>query len=206
MNNTGASCRLCRREGKKLFLKGERCHTQKCAFVRKPNVPGKYGKNSANLKKTEYHNQLRSKQAAKRTFGLTEKQFQAYYVEASRREGNTSDNFQQLLEMRLDNAVFRSGLAKSRPQARQLVNHGLFTLNGKRASVPSIQLKIGDKVEVKKTAIDSPLFEGTIKKKDNSPKWLKLDLAKLTFEVVGKPEIEECEKIDTQTIVEFYSR
>lgn len=206
MKYSGPSCRQCRREGKKLFLKGDRCNTQKCAFVRKPDVPGKYGKNSAHTKKTEYHNQLRSKQSAKRVFGLTEKQFYSYYVKANKLEGNTGQNFSQLLEMRFDNAIFRSGFAKSRSQARQLVNHGLFQINGKRATIPSIQLKIGDKVAVKKTAIDSPLFEGIAKSKDTSPGWIKVDLAKLSFEVVGTPEEAEGEKIDVQTIIEFYSR
>lgn len=201
----GPKCRLCRREGKKLFLKGDRCNTQKCAFLRKPDVPGKYGKNVIG-KKTEYHGQLRAKQAAKRIFGLTEKQFKAYYNKANSQEGNTGENFVQLLEMRLDNAVFRSGIAASRLQSRQLVNHGIFRLNGNRADIVSMSVKIGDKIEVKKGAIDSPLFEGFAKRKDNSPKWLKVDLAKISFEIIGKPEIDECEKIDTQVIVEFYSR
>lgn len=205
MRYTGPCCRLCRREGKKLFLKGERCNTQKCAFLRKSDVPGKYGKNLIG-KKTEYCNQLRAKQAVKRTFGLTEKQFRNYYVEANRREGNTGENFAQLLEMRLDNAIYRAGFADSRAQARQFVSHGLFRVNDKRASTPSIQLKPSDKIEVKKAAIDSPLFAGLAKQKDISPKWLKVDLAKISVEVAGKPEPEECEQIDTQTIVEFYSR
>ncbi|MFH0776095.1 MAG: 30S ribosomal protein S4 [Patescibacteria group bacterium] len=199
----GPKCRLCRREGKKLFLKGERCGTQKCAFARKPEVPGKYGKNSMG-KKTEYHNQLRAKQAGKRAFNLSEKQFKKYYDEANRREGNTGENFTRLLETRLDNTIYRSGLANSRSQARQLVGHGFFRVNGRRAKTASIQLKVGDKIEVKKT--DLPLFAGLAKQKDSSPKWLKVDLAKLTVEVVGVPEIVECEQIDAQTIVEFYSR
>ncbi len=199
----GPKCRLCRREGKKLFLKGDRCGTQKCAFARKPDVPGKYGKNSLG-KKTEYHGQLRAKQAGKRTFGLTEKQFKKYYSEAARQEGNTGENFVQLLESRFDNVVFRTGFAKSRSQARQLVGHGFFTINGKRAKTASIDLKKGDKIEIRKP--DSPLFAEMAKLKDNSPSWLKVDLAKLTAEVTDKPEVTECEQIDLQTIVEFYSR
>ncbi|MFH1375519.1 MAG: 30S ribosomal protein S4 [Patescibacteria group bacterium] len=205
MRYTGPACRLCRREGKKLFLKGERCNTQKCAFLRKSDVPGKYGKNLIG-KKTEYCNQLRAKQAVKRTFGLTEKQFRNYYAEANCREGNTGEIFIQLLEMRLDNAIYRAGFADSRAQARQMVSHGLFRVNDKRASAPSIQLKPGNKIEVKKTVIDSPLFAGLAKQKDISPKWLKVDLAKISVEVAGKPGPEECEQIDAQTIVEFYSR
>ncbi|MFA5351880.1 MAG: 30S ribosomal protein S4 [Candidatus Gracilibacteria bacterium] len=205
MRNTGPVCRLCRRENKKLFLKGTRCNTQKCAFLRKPDVPGKYGKLSMG-KKTEYHNQLRCKQAAKRIYGLNEKQFQAYYKEANRLEGNSSDIFQQLLETRLDNAVFRAGFGASRAQARQIVNHGLLQVNGRRATIASMQVKIGDKIEVKKTAVNSPLFEGFAKRKDIAPKWLKTDLAKLSFEVVALPETVEGERIDAQTIIEFYSR
>ncbi|MCF7836488.1 30S ribosomal protein S4 [Candidatus Gracilibacteria bacterium] len=199
----GPKCRLCRREGKKLFLKGDRCNTQKCAFLRKPEVPGKYGKNTMG-KKTEYHGQLRAKQAGKRTFNLTEKQFKKYYTEANRRDGNTGENFILQLESRLDNAVYRAGFTASRNQARQMVSHGFFTVNDKRASTASIQLKVGDVIKVKKN--DSQFFAGIVKQKDNSPKWLKVDLAKLTAEVVAIPEIMECEQIDTQTIVEFYSR
>jgi len=199
----GPKCRLCRREGKKLFLKGDRCNTQKCAFLRKPDVPGKYGKNAMG-KKTEYHGQLRAKQSGKRAFNLTEKQFKKYYTEANRQEGNTGENFILQLESRLDNAVYRAGFAASRNQARQMVGHGFFIVNEKRASTASIQVKVGDVIKVKK--IDSPLFAGIVKQKDNSPKWLKVDLAKLTAEVIAIPEFTECEQIDTQTIVEFYSR
>ena len=155
-------------------------------------------------KKTEYHTQLRAKQAGKRTFNLTEKQFKKYYTEANRQEGNTGENFIQLLETRLDNAVYRAGFAKSRNQARQLVGHGFFTVNGKRAKTASIQIKTEDKIEVKKS--DSLLFAGITKQKDVSPKWLKVDLVKLTAEIVSAPDLMECEQIDTQTIVEFYSR
>ena len=155
-------------------------------------------------KKTEYHGQLRAKQAGKRVFNLTEKQFRKYFEEANRKEGTTTDNFIQLLETRLDNAIFRAGFADSRNKARQLVGHGFFEVNGKRAKTASIQMKVGDKIEIKKA--DSPLFDGLAKKKDNSPKWLKVDLAKKTAEVIDAPAFEECEQIDTQTIVEFYSR
>lgn len=155
-------------------------------------------------KKTEYHGQLRAKQAGKRAFNLTEKQFKKYYDEANRREGNTADNFIQLLETRLDNAVYRAGFANSRNQARQLVSHDFFLINGKRAKTASICVKIGDKIEIKKS--DSLLFAGLAKQKDNSPKWLKVDLAKMTAEIVALPEFVESEQIDTQTIVEFYSR
>jgi small subunit ribosomal protein S4 len=199
----GPKCRLCRREGKKLFLKGERCNTQKCAFTRKPDVPGKYGKNAFG-KKTEYHNQLRAKQAGKRSFNLTEKQFKKYYTKANSQEGNTGENFIKLLETRLDNVVYRAGFASSRNQARQLVSHGFFTVDSKRANTASIQLKIGSVIEAKNS--DSLLFVGIAKRKDNSPKCLKVDLTKLTAEIIDTPDPLECEQIDLQTIVEFYSR
>jgi small subunit ribosomal protein S4 len=199
----GPKCRYCRREGKKLFLKGERCATQKCAFLRKPDVPGKYGKNSFG-KKTEYHAQLRAKQAGKRVFNLSEKQFKKYYTKANSQEGNTGENFIKLLESRLDNVIYRSGIASSRSQARQLVGHGFFTIDGKRANTASIQIKKDNVIQVKH--LDSPLFEGMAKRKDKSPKWLKVDLAKLIVEVVDSPDPLDCEQIDLQTIVEFYSR
>lgn len=205
MKYTGPRCRLCRREGKKLFLKGPRCQTQKCAFLRKPDVPGKYGKNVLG-KKTEYHNQLRIKQIAKRIYGLSEKQLQAYYKKAISIKGNSSEIFIVLLESRLDNTIFRSGLATNRSQARQIVNHNLVRVNNKRATIASLSVKQGDRIEIKKSATDSPLFEGFSKKKDIAPKWIKTDLQKLSFEVVAKPSAEEGEKIDAQSIIEFYSR
>jgi small subunit ribosomal protein S4 len=201
----GPRCRLCRREGKKLFLKGLRCTMQKCAFLRHGDVPGKYGKNQTS-KKTEYCSQLRAKQSAKRIYNLTEKQFKTYFIKANKRTGTTTEIFQQLLETRLDNAVFRAGFASSRAQARQLVNHGIFQINNYRATIASRQLKIGDKIKIKKAVIDSPLFAGFTKKKDKSPTWLKIDLKELSFEVVALPKLEECEYIDAQTIIEFYSR
>lgn len=205
MRYTGPKCRLCRREGEKLFLKGDRCHSQKCAFTRHSDVPGKYGKEQRG-KKTEYGMQLRSKQRAKRLYGLSEQQFRAYYDEATRREGNTGDNFQRLLETRLDNVIFRAGFAVSRSQARQIVGHNLFRKNGLRASIPSMQVKIGDKFEVASSSKTSALFEDLKKKKVTAPAWLKVDFAKLSVEVIGQPELTDCERIDAQTIVEFYSR
>ncbi len=205
MRYTGPKCRLCRREGKKLFLKGERCNTQKCAFVRHSDVPGKYGKEQR-AKKTEYAIQLRAKQAARRIYGLSESQFRLTYDSAAKSAGNTGENFQRLLETRLDNALFRAGLAASRSQARQIVGHGLLRYNDRRAKTPSRQVKIGDKFTLSAKAAKSPLFESLAKKKDASPKWLKADYGKFAFEIVGAPEIEECERIDAQAVVEFYSR
>jgi len=205
MHYTGPLCRLCRREGVKLFLKGARCNTQKCAIVRKNYVPGKYGKDQMG-KKTEYHTQLRAKQKAKRIYGIQESQFVAYYKKANSIAGKTGENFQTLLELRFDNAVFRSGLGESRNQARQIVNHGLLRRNGRRANIVSMQVKVGDKFEVTDRLKASPLFAAFAKQKDGSPSWIKVDNANLSFEIVGMPETTESEQIDMQTIVEFYSR
>ncbi len=205
MRYTGPKCRLCRREGKKLFLKGTRCETQKCAFVRHSDVPGKYGKEQR-AKKTEYAIQLRAKQSAKRIYGMSESQFKIAYQAAAKSEGNTGENFQRLLETRLDNALYRAGLATSRSQARQIVGHGLLRCNEKRVKTPSQQVKIGDKYALSARATKSALFQGLAKQKNTTPKWLKADYGKLTFEVVGAPEITECEGIEAQIVVEFYSR
>lgn len=205
MRYTGPACRLCRREGKKLFLKGARCSSQKCAIVRKNYVPGKYGKDQMG-KKTEYHNQMRAKQVGKRIYGMSEKQFRIFFDRANRLTGSTGENFLKMLEMRLDNVVLRAGLAQSRTQARQIVSHGLLRKNGHRANVPSMLVKQGDRFEIAKQSRVSPLFSEMPKKKFDTPKWIKVDPANFAFEIVGVPTVDESEKIDTQTIVEFYSR
>lgn len=205
MRYTGPLCRLCRREGKKLFLKGTRCHSQKCGIVRKNYVPGKYGKDQMG-KKTEYHNQMRTKQVGKRIFGMSESQFRTFFDRAIRQSGSTGENFLKLLEMRLDNAVFRAGLATSRNQARQIVSHGLLRKNGRRVSIPSMVVKSGDRFEVAPSSRTSPLFLEMPKKKFTTPKWIKVDQTNYAFEIIGAPTVDESERIDTQTIVEFYSR
>lgn len=144
---TGASCKLCRREGKKLFLKGDRCLSDKCALSRRSTVPGQHGAGRKNVK--EYGLQLREKQTARRYYGVQEKQFKDYYVMADKKEGVTGENLLSLLERRFDNVVYRMGLASSRKEARQLVRHAHFTLNGKKADIPSIILKVGDVVALK---------------------------------------------------------
>ena len=144
---TGPSCKLCRREGKKLFLKGDRCLTDKCAVVRRSTVPGQHGAGRKTVK--EYGMQLREKQTARRYYGVQEKQFKKYYVAADKQSGIAGENLLSLLERRLDNVVYRMGLASSRKEARQLVRHGHFLLNGKKADIPSIILKVGDTVTLK---------------------------------------------------------
>ena len=143
---TEAKCRICRREGCKLFLKGDRCFTGKCAFDRRPLAPGQHGR--ARKKVSEYATQLREKQKTRRTYGLLERQFHSYFTKADMQKGVTGTNLLVLLECRLDNVVYRLGFANSRNQARQLVRHGLFTLNGHKVNIPSIQLRVGDSVEI----------------------------------------------------------
>ncbi len=146
---TDADCRLCRREGCKLFLKGDRCVSKKCSIERRPTVPGIHGNSGVKKKFTEYSLQLREKQKVKRAYGVLEKQFRKYYEEAERQKGKTGEVMLSLLERRLDNVIYRLGFSASRDQARQMVTHSLFTLNGKKANIPSMQVKVGDIIAVK---------------------------------------------------------
>jgi small subunit ribosomal protein S4 len=204
---TGPKCRLCRREGIKLYLKGERCESQKCAIVRKNYIPGMHGPKGSFAKKSEYARQLREKQKAKRVYFIGERQFEAYYEKALKTTEITSEALLKLLETRLDNVIYRSGLASSRSQARQMVNHGLVKLNNKKVSIPSVQVKIGDKFEIVDSNKNSTLFANTTKKKDSSPKWLKVDLKSLNGEVIRRPEKSELESsIAGHLIVEYYSK
>lgn len=205
--NTGADCRQCRREKCKLFLKGERCYSDKCAFTRRGKIPGVHA--DSRKKTTEYGLQLREKQKTKRIYGLQEKQFHKYYEEAERRKGVTGANMLILLEERLDNVVYRMGLAVSRSQARQFVNHGLITVNGKRVTIPSYQIKVGDVVSVKENKQEQPLFVELkqAKKAGNLPKWLDFDPAQLTGKVLAAPTREDIDMtIQEHMIVELYSK
>ncbi|MFA6528938.1 MAG: 30S ribosomal protein S4 [Candidatus Gracilibacteria bacterium] len=204
---TGPKCKLCRREGEKLFLRGTRCEGQKCAIVRRNYAPGQLAKNAFG-KQTEYGKQLRAKQKAKRVYGLIERQFELYYERAVKQSGSTELALQKLLETRLDNIVYRAGLAESRNQAKQIVNHGLIKVNGKRVDIPSIQLKVGDVFEVYEAKKSSKLFEKAKgDKKFKAPKWLKVDLGILKGELINMPEKEDMESIiDTKMIIEFYSK
>jgi small subunit ribosomal protein S4 len=206
--HTGPVCRLCRREGEKLFLKGARCEGQKCTLLKKNYIPGLHGGiRKFGGKMSEYAKQLREKQKAKRIFGISEKQFRIYYGKADKATDITGDALLKLLETRLDNAVYRAGMADSRAQARQIVSHGLVRVNGKKVTVPSILLKVDDKFEVKDKSKGSKIFDEIKKKKDASPKWLEVDLKNLSVEAKMLPDKEDIEaSINSQLIVEFYSK
>lgn len=205
---TGPVCKLCRREGMKLFLKGERCLTPKCAVERRSTIPGMHG-HKRQRKASEYGSQLREKQKMRRIYGVLERQFRRTYAEAERRAGATGDNLIQLLERRLDNTVFRLGFAGSRAQARQLVRHGHFLVNGRRTDIPSFMVKPGDVIGVREGSSKRVYFEtiGEQLARHSVPDWLSLDGRQLTARVVGLPGPDQLDaKINPQLIVEFYSR
>ena len=204
---TGPACRLCRREGKKLYLKGERCTSGKCALDRRNTAPGQHGAATKKLK--EYGKQTREKQTARRYYGVLEKQFKNYYDEAARQQGMTGENLLKLLERRYDNVVYRMGLASSRKEARQLVLHGHFTINGKKANIPSILVRSGDVIAVadsfKKSAKCKELVEALETK--TSPKWIEVDKTALVAKIVALPEREDVDfDFEEQLIVELYSK
>ncbi|EKD47829.1 MAG: 30S ribosomal protein S4 [uncultured bacterium] len=204
---TGPKCKQCRREGEKLFLKGDRCEGQKCAITRRNYAPGQLGKNRFG-KLTEYARHLRAKQKARRIYGISENQFSLYYQKADKKQEATGLALLKLLETRLDNVIYRAGFAKSRTQARQIVTHGHIKLNGRRVDIPSIQVKVGDKFEAREGSKKNPLLaKATEDKKFKSPDWLKIDLANLQGEVISDPSKDDAEAgVDTQLIVEFYSK
>lgn len=204
---TGPVCRMCRREGTKLFLKGERCTTGKCALERRSTAPGQHG--AANKKVREYGMQLREKQKTRRYYGVLEKQFVNYFEEADRQEGMTGENLLTLLERRLDNVVYRMGMAESRKEARQLVLHAHFTLNGKKVTIPSISVKVGDVIAVRESSRDNAkiksLLEGAASKL--SPKWLEVNKETGSAKVVALPAREDIDfDFNEQLIVELYSK
>ena len=204
---TGPACKLCRREGKKLYLKGERCTSGKCALDRRSTAPGQHG--AAKKKMGEYGVQLREKQATRRYYGVLERQFKNYYAEAERKEGMTGENLLILLERRLDNTVFRMGLAESHKEARQLVLHAHFTLNGKKVNIPSILVKPGDVISVKESSRDSAKIKALAEalESKNAPKWLDVDKTNLTAKVVSFPAREDIDfDFNEQLIVELYSK
>lgn len=204
---TGPDCRLCRREGAKLFLKGDRCYSANCAMNKRAVAPGQHG--AARKKVTEYATQLREKQKAKRIYGVSEKQFHMYYVEADRRKGVTGENMLSLLERRLDNVVYRLGFGVSRSQARQLVNHAHITVNGKKVNIPSYIVKAGDVVAVKENKVNNTFFKELKERKPNGviPKWLEADMEKLSGKVIALPVREDIGMdIREQLIVELYSK
>lgn len=202
---TGADCRQCRREGQKLFLKGERCTGKKCAMERRPVAPGQHG--VSRKKSSEYSVQLREKQKAKRTYGLLEKQFHSYYEEAERQRGVTGENMLILLEKRLDNVVYRMGIGTSRAQARQIVNHGHITVNGRVVNIPSYEVKPGDDVSIKESRADNGLFKDLRGARIVMPKWLEFNTDTFKGRIIENPTREDIDlNINEQLIVELYSK
>ena len=205
---TGPSCRLCRREGQKLFLKGDRCYTDKCSIERRGYAPGMHG-NARNKKLSEYGLQLREKQKAKRYYGLLENQFYHYFELASKMSGKTGENLLKVLESRLDNVVYRAGFAMSRPEARQLVSHGHFTVNGKAVNIPSYLVKAGDVVAIVEKSMSSDKIKGVLEANASRPalNWLSVDKNKAQATVVNLPERSEIDlQVEEQLIVELYSK
>ena len=202
-----ATCRLCRREGVKLFLKGDRCVSKKCALERKPFEPGIHGPNKRRKKESEYGKQLREKQKVKRAYGILEKSMKRYYVSAGKMQGIVGENMLALLERRIDNVVYRLGLASSRVQARQMVNHGLICLNGKKANIPSIQVNAGDIITIKEGKEDLDIIKEIKGMNLRTPKWLEIDTNKLAGKVLDLPTREDIDmNIKEHLIVELYSR
>jgi small subunit ribosomal protein S4 len=200
-------CRLCRREGLKLFLKGSRCYSKKCSFERRPTPPGQHG--VRRRKVGDYGLQLREKQKVRRVYGVLEKQFRNYFIEATRHSGVTGEALLRQLELRLDNVVFRLGFAPSRAAARQMVAHGHFAVNGVPTNIPSYSTKIGDRVEVRESHKERELFK-TVKetiRSHQAPEWLSLDAAKMGGSVLALPRRDQMPlEFNEQLVVEYYSR
>ena len=204
---TGSVCRLCRREGTKLFLKGEKCFSQKCALTKRPTPPGQHGQ-ARQRKMSEYGTQLREKQKARRAYGLLEGQFYKTYLEATSMKGITGDNLLSLLERRIDNVVYRAGFAASRPQARQLVLHGHFSVNGKKVDVPSYTMDENDVLTVREGSKDVAIFKAAREGSSRIvPKWLTVNADQLTATVNALPSREDIDfTLQENMIVEYYSR
>jgi len=208
---TDAVCRLCRREGQQLFLKGERCLSPKCAVTKRKTPPGEHGKKvTFSRKVSDFGKQMREKQKARRIYGVMERQFSRYFSEASRRKGMTGATLLTILESRLDNVVYRLGFADSRSQARQLVSHGHFLLNGRKVDIPSLIVKVGDVVSVSENSRNSTYFkdrsqlmQGAVK----APVWLTLSMGEMSGTVANSPTREDIVvDLNEQLIVEYYSR
>jgi small subunit ribosomal protein S4 len=208
---TGPICKLCRREGEKLFLKGQRCFTPKCAFERRGFPPGEHGRDSQfrRRRESEYNRQLREKQKTRRVYGVSERQFRRYFRTALQKRGLTGEILLQMLERRLDNVVYRLGYAESRSQARQLVTHGHFNVNDRRTDVPSMIVRPGDRIEVREGSRKRTYFKDLppIADARTVPSWLDRDLAGLSGKVVNNPERTDVDTtINDQLIIEYYSR
>jgi len=204
---TGPVCRLCRREGAKLYLKGDRCYSDKCAIDRKGYAPGQHGQ--GRKKVSEYGLQLREKQKARRMYGILENQFRNYFAKADRQQGITGDNLLRLLERRLDNVIYRIGFGASRAEARQLVRHGHFTVNGRKVNIPSFQVKVGDVITVREGSRDVPRIKELVEQaaRKTPPAWLELDTDQFTGKVVTLPSRDQIDApLEEHLIVELYSR
>ncbi len=203
-----AKCRLCRRAGMKLFLKGARCYSDKCAIERRAYAPGEHGK-SRRVKETDYGTQLREKQKARRTYGVLERQFRNYFEKAARAKGVTGEVLLQMLERRLDNVVYRMGFAANRGQSRQLVRHGHFRVNGRNVDIPSFLLRVGDSVEVRDRSKKLVVIQSALesRKGQSAPEWLETNADNMTGRVLNIPARESiATPINEQLIVELYSK
>jgi len=204
---TGPVCRLCRREGEKLFLKGDKCYTDKCPVQRRAYAPGQHGQNRKKL--SEYGMQLRMKQRLRRIYGLSERQLENYYADASRKRGITGEILLQTIEMRLDNVVYRLGIGASRPQARQLVMHGHITVNGKKVDIPSYLVKVGDVIAVMESSRSLDVIKENVEASSGRalPEWLEFDADKLEGQVKAVPKRDQIDiPVQEYLIVEYYSR
>ncbi|MDD2447270.1 MAG: 30S ribosomal protein S4 [Tissierellia bacterium] len=206
MRYTGPVCRLCRREGQKLFLKGDRCYTDKCAINKRNFAPGQHGQ--SRKKVTEYGRQLREKQKVRRFYGISESQMFKYYNMADKIKGVTGETLLKLLELRLDNVVFRMGLAESRAEARQLVVHGHFTLNGTKSDIPSLLTSVGDVIQVKEKSRKSDKIKSIVENHNgNTVPWVTIDLEELKGTIISEPAREDIDlPIEEHLIVELYSK
>ncbi len=202
---TDANCRLCRREGQKLFLKGDRCYSARCSMERRGYAPGQHGQ--GRRKASEYAIQLREKQKTKRFYGLQETQFRNLFEKADRKPGMTGENLLIMLETRLDNVAFRLGFASSRKEARQLVNHGHFKVNGKKVNIPSYTVKAGDVITVKDKSSNSPKFKEVKEMTITVPEWMSVDVEKLEGKILNLPTREQIDTpVEEHLIVELYSK
>lgn len=206
---TGPQCKLCRREGLKLYLKGDRCYSGKCAVDRKAYAPGQHGKMARAKKPSEYGLQLREKQKVRRVYGVLEKQFRSYFAKAEKQQGIAGENLLKILERRLDNVVYRLGLGASRVEARQLVRHGHFTVNGQKVNIPSFLVNVGDVIEVKEKSKESPRVKELIERSADKTivSWLEYDAVKAVGRVTTFPAREQIDiPIEERLIVELYSK
>lgn len=202
---TGPSCRICRRENQKMYLKGDRCYTGKCALEKRPTAPGQHGARRGKL--SGYGTQLREKQKVKKYYGLLEGQFRSTYDRAEKMKGITGENLLQLLELRLDNVVFRLGFANSRKEARQMVVHGHFTLNGHKADIPSMTLEVNDVIALKEKSKSSDKFKALSETAKTTPKWIDVDFEKMEGKITALPVRDDIDlPIEEHLIVELYSR